>query len=85
MDIKPANICLDGAGEAFLIDFGSVCAFGAHTSSTPAYVPHYVLSRRSSAALDWWMLAMTLAEKACGPEGGLPVGPCSEGVTMSEH
>ena len=84
MDIKPANICLDGAGEAFLIDLGSVCAFGAHTSSTPAYVPHDVLSRRSSAALDWWMLAMTLAEKACGPEGGLPVGytPCS--ATMSE-
>jgi hypothetical protein len=39
-----------------------------------AYVPRDMKRGRSSAALDWWMLAATLAEKACGSEHALEVG-----------
>jgi len=67
MDIKPANICLDR--RAFvLIDLGSVTRFGEAASTTPPYVardfPGGMLY--SSALADWWLLAMTLAEKATG-------------------
>ena len=67
MDIKPANICLDR--RAFvLIDLGSVTRFGEEAATTPPYVardfPGGMLY--SSALADWWLLAMTLAEKATG-------------------
>jgi hypothetical protein len=74
-DIKPSNICLNEAGDScYLIDLGSVQRFGERTSSTLAYVPRDMPRGTASAALDWWMLAMTLAEKACGPDRGLEVG-----------
>jgi len=74
-DVKPANICLtENGSSAFLIDLGSVARLGVRTSSTPPYVPRDMRHGHASAALDWWMLAMTLAEKACGPDHGLVVG-----------
>jgi hypothetical protein len=74
-DVKPANICLTEDGlSAFLIDLGSVAQVGQPTSSTLAYVPRNIARGRASTELDWWMLAMTLAEKACGPEHVLEVG-----------
>ena len=71
MDVKPANICLPGGagrGEFVLIDIGSVARFGEATAATAAYVAADFpgAMRRSSARADWWQLAMTLAEKACG-------------------
>jgi hypothetical protein len=74
-DVKPANICLTEDGRsAFLIDLGSVAQLGQRTSSTPAYVPRNIARGRASIELDWWMLAMTLAEKGCGAEHVLEVG-----------
>ena len=77
MDVKPSNICVDGEGRFVLVDLGSIAPFGDATSSTPAYVPCDVAGWRSSAAVDWWMLAMTLAEKGCG-EHALDVGSKSK-------
>ena len=75
MDVKPGNICLSEDSDSFyLIDLGSIAPFGVKTSSTAAYVPVDMKSGYSSAALDWWMLAATLAEKACGPVHALVVG-----------
>ena len=85
MDIKPANICLNEACEAFLIDLGSISRFGEASSSTEAYIPHDLRrNRRASASLDWWMLAMTLGEKACGREHGLRVGEGARSSTKEE-
>ena len=84
MDVKPSNICFNEAGEMFLIDLGSISRFGEVSSSTDAYVPHDFGSRRAHASLDWWMLAMTLAEKACGTEHGLPVGVGARSATKAE-
>lgn len=73
MDVKSANICLTDAGDAVLIDLGSVCRFDERTESTPPYVPSDVdpnpESIRARADVDWWMLAVTLAEKACSLDG----------------
>ena len=85
MDIKPSNICLNVASAAILIDLGSISRFGSISSSTAAYIPHdFESNRRASASLDWWMLAMTLAEKACGPEHGLKVGEEARSATKAE-
>ena len=77
MDVKPANICTAGAQGFVLVDFGSVARFGEATSTTMPYVAADFpgAMRRSSAHADWWQLAMTLAEKACG-ERCLDVGAC---------
>jgi len=71
MDIKLANICLNRCAFV-LIDLGSVTRFGAPTTTTRPYVArdypngmHY-----SSARADWWLLAMTLAEKVAGLKVG---------------
>lgn len=73
-DVKPANICLSEDGcTMWLYLMGSVARLAEGTSSTPAYVPCDV-PRTASVALDWWMLAMTLAEKGCGPDHTLEVG-----------
>lgn len=77
-DVKPSNICVNEVSPVsvsfVLIDLNSVARFGQGTSSTPVYVPDGVSHARAAPALDWWMLAMTLAEKACGPVHGLAVG-----------
>lgn len=77
MDVKPSSICLDRRDFIF-IDLYSVARFGDPTESTRTYIPSDLrpaaaARARSSAAIDWWMLAMTLAEKACG-EAGFQVG-----------
>ena len=68
MDVKSANICTAGAQGFVLVDLGSVARFGDATSTTAPYVAADFpgAMRRSSALADWWQLAMTLAEKACG-------------------
>ena len=78
MDVKPANICVAGAQGFVLVDIGSVARFGEATSTTAPYVAADFpgAMRRSSAHADWWQLAMTLAEKACG-ERCLDVGACA--------
>jgi hypothetical protein len=74
-DVKPANICLrEGGLSAVLVDLGSVARLGEPTSSTTAYVPRDMGRGRARTSLDWWMLAMTLAEKGCGPDHGLAIG-----------
>ena len=67
MDVKPANICLS-ARLFVLIDLGSVARFDEPTSTTLPYVPRDFPGkmRCSSALADWWLLAMTFAEKATG-------------------
>jgi serine/threonine protein kinase len=82
-DIKPANICVREPVSFVLIDLGSIAAFGTSTASTSAYVPHDVVRDRSSKALDWWMLGMTLGEKCCG-DAELDVGAGSQSITRSE-
>jgi hypothetical protein len=76
-DVKPANACLDG-GVITLVDLDSAARFGEPTATTPAYLPleerpQPPARSRASARADWWALAMTLAEKACG-DAGLPIG-----------
>ena len=78
-DVKPANICFTADGKStVLIDLGSTARLGERTSSTPAYVPRDVARGRASTALDWWMLATTLAEKACGRAHKLAMGGARE-------
>ena len=62
MDVKPANICVND-GKFVLIDLGSIVKFGKRSSSTPSYIPSDFTEKKGSAHCDWWMLAMTLAEK----------------------
>ena len=87
-DVKPSNICLNELGtQAVLVDLGSVARVGERTPSTPAYVPHGLRAPgdvRASMALDWWMLAMTLAEKACGTKG-LRMGGGASMVELRAH
>lgn len=72
-DIKPSNICLDEDDTtAILIDLCSVVRVGHPALSTPAYIPRDLRAPsddRGRIALDWWMVAMSLAEKACGEDG----------------
>ena len=80
MDIKPSNICTAGNGQLVLIDLGSVVKLGEKSESTRVYVPRDFQPRSrenptSNAYVawksnDWWMLAMTIAEKVYN----LPVG-----------
>lgn len=65
MDVKPANICINSAGDFVLIDFGSAARFGEVTQSTVTYIPHGLDPKYSRAAVDWWMLAATVTERAC--------------------
>jgi len=70
MDIKPANICMND-GKIILIDLQSIAPFGEKTYSTNAYLPFELIQKNvnftiSSKETDYWMLAMTLAEKCCG-------------------
>ena len=89
MDIKSSNICLKADGEAVLIDLGSVAPIGSFSQSTSAYIPcdfdpDADLARiRARPEVDWWMLAMTLAEKACG-RNGMRIGAAARSATKAE-
>ena len=69
MDIKPSNICIDQNGLYILIDLGSVVPFGMKSSSTMCYLPSDMQPAAGETSLvadqsvDWWMLAMVIAEK----------------------
>ena len=66
MDVKPSNICIDQEGNFILVDLGSAVEFGISTQSTEAYIPYELNSRKGSAQMDWWMLAATITDRACG-------------------
>jgi hypothetical protein len=70
-----------------LLNLGSIATFGERTASTPAYAPHemprHVQRERSSAALDWCMLGMTMGEKCCG-NAAITVGARSQSMIHSD-
>ena len=85
MDVKPANICLNEAGDAVLVDLGSVVMRSSPTQPstsecTVVYVPRDFQPRSlnnpssnkyaAEELCDWWMLAMTVAEIVYGVEIG---------------
>ena len=75
MDIKPANILVANNGDFILADFGSIVPMGNRSESTPAYLPREMVSKDraspiASPKVDWWMLAVTVCEKACGYRAG---------------
>lgn len=74
MDVKPSNILICSNGSLVLGDLGSVARFGVKSESSRAYVPFDMqiipCKLIASAEVDWWMLAMTLAEKVTGLEIG---------------
>ena len=80
MDVKPSNICTREDGRIVLIDLGSVVTLGNKSESTQVYVPQDFQQRPhdnptsnvyvAQKSNDWWMLAMTIAEKVYE----LPVG-----------
>ena len=65
MDVKPANICLASAEGFMLVDIGSTARFDEVTAATLPYVAADFpgAMRRSSARLDWWLLAMSSQRK----------------------
>lgn len=73
MDVKPSNILISSVGTFVLGDLGSLVTFGQKSVSTKAYIPRD-MQRESplvaSATVDWWMLAMTFAEKVTGLDVG---------------
>lgn len=82
-DIKPSNICLGNNGEFIIIDLGSARRFESPIESTWAYHPKDVNFSHASRYTDWWMLAATFTEKACGWStqwGGGPSNPTTEQV-----
>ena len=86
-DVKPDNVGLQVPETFVLIDLGSVARFHARTSVTPAYVPCDLagLSGRyvSEPSLDWWMLGMTLAEKACVPDSCMDISSTGRSASRS--
>ena len=86
-DVKPSNIGVTASKSLVLIDLGSLSSIGPHRPSTTlAYLPRDV-EHRASAALDWWMLGMTMAEKCPGSLGtGLVIGegPSTSNVSMKD-
>ncbi len=85
-DVKPANVGVHSRTFQ-LIDLGSVSKFDEYTSCTDAYVPRDFMTSgrrvRSAAALDWWMLGMTLAEKCCRGHN-LKIGTSAPRPTKAE-
>ena len=91
MDMRPSNICATRDGLLVLIELGSVVKLGEKSESTRVYVPRDFQKRSKENSLsnvyvavksnDWWMLAMTIAEKVYE----LPVGyAVTEPPLMSE-
>lgn len=76
MDVKPSNILVSSLGSLVLGDLGSVARFGIRSYSSRAYVPLDMQENPckliARAEVDWWMLAMTLAERLTGLEIGGP-------------
>lgn len=75
MDFKPANILINCDGDFILADLGSVIREGQRSESTQAYLPREKWdggrsSPLASATIDWWMVAVTVCEKACGYKAG---------------
>ena len=75
MDVKPANILIANNGDFILADFGSIVPMGSRSESTPAYLPREMWNREraspvASPMVDWWMLAVTVCEKACQYRAG---------------
>ena len=73
-------------GAYFLTDLDSASRFGSATQTTTDYLTVDERGVRfiASARTDWWALAMTLAEKACGAAGLLPLGHGARVWTASE-
>ena len=71
-DVKPANVCVNGSGAFFLVGLDSAARSGTATQTTLEYLPvdERGARARASARADWWALAMTLTEKACGNRPG---------------
>lgn len=70
-DLKSANICTTEHGINVIVGLGSIARFDMRTTSTLTYVPFELQPAkgeqpRASRELDWWMLAVTMAEHACG-------------------
>ena len=81
-DIKPSNIGLKG-GRFYLIDLGSLAQLGTASASTPAYVPEDIQLGPPLPSIDWWMLAMVLAERCCG-DGSLSMGEGAQETTRKK-
>lgn len=76
MDFKPANILITSGGDFILADLGSIVRFGEKSQSTSVYLPREMCGKGAarpiaSASVDWWMMAVTVCEKACGYRAGL--------------
>ncbi|HXU74852.1 MAG TPA: alpha/beta fold hydrolase [Polyangia bacterium] len=77
-DVKPSNILLDTAGNAFLADFGLALLPEAiddeHRVGTPAYMaPEQAAGALAGPTADQYALARTLLEMLVG--GTLPLNP----------
>jgi len=84
MDVKPSNICVRENGDFVLIDMGSIVRVNEYSESTVCFVPKDFQPREGRYASsssryvgepggknDWWMLAMTIAQKVCSLEVGV--------------
>lgn len=61
MDIKGANIFVDGSGRWLLGDFGSSCPIGAQvTSCSEHFCKENTIGKPSNQKIDWFMLLVTL-------------------------
>jgi pimeloyl-ACP methyl ester carboxylesterase len=69
-DVKPENILLDAAGDAFLGDFGVAALGDEHAGEivgTPQFMaPEQRIGRPTGPAADQYALARTLLEMLCG-------------------
>ena len=81
-DVKPANVVVDQAGLAHLIDFGIARRTGDATMTQTGFVlgtpdflaPEIACGQRATAESDAWQLAATISFALTGhpPRGGHP-------------